>query len=96
MINEEKVIISNDINIGATIAYQDKKQKRTSKLSKLDLIFGKTNLREFNPDFNDYLDYRLSQISQVLKVKNVQKFTDEQKYIEQAKKILVKRGITNV
>lgn len=28
MINEEKVIISNDINIGATIAYQDKEQKR--------------------------------------------------------------------
>lgn len=28
MINEEKVIISNDINIGATIAYKDKKEKR--------------------------------------------------------------------
>ena len=28
MINEEKVIITNDINIGATIAYQDKKEKR--------------------------------------------------------------------
>lgn len=28
MIKEEKIIISNDINIGATIAYQDKKQKR--------------------------------------------------------------------
>ena len=25
MINEEKVIISNDINLGATIAYKDKK-----------------------------------------------------------------------
>lgn len=29
MINEEKVIISNDINIGATIAYKDKKEKRS-------------------------------------------------------------------
>ena len=28
MIKEEKVIISNDIDIGATIAYQDKEQKR--------------------------------------------------------------------
>lgn len=28
MINEEKVIISNDINLGATIAYKDKKEKR--------------------------------------------------------------------
>ena len=28
MINEEKVIISKDINIGATIAYKDKKEKR--------------------------------------------------------------------
>lgn len=28
MINEEKIIISNDINIGATIAYKDKKEKR--------------------------------------------------------------------
>ena len=28
MINEEKVIISNDINIGATIAYKDKNEKR--------------------------------------------------------------------
>mgnify|MGYP003293889778 CR=1 FL=1 len=28
MINEEKVIISNDINIGATIAYRDKNEKR--------------------------------------------------------------------
>lgn len=28
MIKEEKVIISNDINIGATIAYQDKEKKR--------------------------------------------------------------------
>ena len=28
MINEEKIIISNDINIGATIAYQDKNEKR--------------------------------------------------------------------
>lgn len=28
MVNEEKVIITNDINIGATIAYQDKKEKR--------------------------------------------------------------------
>ena len=27
-INEEKIIIKNDINIGATIAYQDKKEKR--------------------------------------------------------------------
>ena len=27
MINEEKVIISKDINIGATIAYKDKKKK---------------------------------------------------------------------
>ena len=26
MINEEKVIISNDINLGATIAYKDKKE----------------------------------------------------------------------
>ena len=28
MINEEKVIISNDINLGATIAYRDKNEKR--------------------------------------------------------------------
>ena len=28
MINEERVIISNDINLGATIAYKDKKEKR--------------------------------------------------------------------
>lgn len=28
MINEEKVIISNGINIGATIAYKDKNKKR--------------------------------------------------------------------
>ena len=28
MISEEKVIISNDINLGATIAYKDKKEKR--------------------------------------------------------------------
>lgn len=28
MINEEKVIISNGINIGATIAYRDKNEKR--------------------------------------------------------------------
>lgn len=28
MINEEKIIISNDINLGATIAYKDKKEKR--------------------------------------------------------------------
>ena len=28
MINEEKVIIKNDIDIGATIAYKDKKEKR--------------------------------------------------------------------
>lgn len=28
MIKEEKIIISNEINIGATIAYQDKEQKR--------------------------------------------------------------------
>jgi predicted acyl esterase len=28
MINEEKVIISDDINLGATIAYKDKKEKR--------------------------------------------------------------------
>ena len=28
MINEERIIISNDINIGATIAYQDKFEKR--------------------------------------------------------------------
>jgi len=28
MINEEKVIISNDINLGATIGYKDKKEKR--------------------------------------------------------------------
>lgn len=28
MINEEKVIISNDINLGATIAYKDKEEKR--------------------------------------------------------------------
>ena len=28
MINEEKVIISNDINIGATIAYKDRNEKR--------------------------------------------------------------------
>ena len=28
MINEEEVIIKNDINIGATIAYQDKNIKR--------------------------------------------------------------------
>lgn len=28
MINEEKVIITNDIDIGATIAYKDKKEKR--------------------------------------------------------------------
>ena len=28
MIKEEKIIISNDINIGATIAYQDKNEKR--------------------------------------------------------------------
>ena len=27
MINEEKIIISNDINIGATIAYKDKNEK---------------------------------------------------------------------
>ena len=27
MIKDEKVIISNDINIGATIAYQDKEKK---------------------------------------------------------------------
>lgn len=27
-INEEKIIVTNDINIGGTIAYQDKKQKR--------------------------------------------------------------------
>ena len=28
MIDEEKTIISNDINLGATIAYKDKKEKR--------------------------------------------------------------------
>ena len=28
MINEEKIIISNDINIGATIAYKDKNEKK--------------------------------------------------------------------
>ena len=28
MINEERIIISNDINIGATISYQDKEKKR--------------------------------------------------------------------
>ena len=28
MINEEKVFISNGINIGATIAYKDKNKKR--------------------------------------------------------------------
>ena len=27
MIKEEKVVISNDINIGATIAYKDKTEK---------------------------------------------------------------------
>ena len=31
MIIEEKVIISKDINIGATIAYKDKKEKRPWK-----------------------------------------------------------------
>ena len=28
MINEEKIIISNDINLDATITYRDKKEKR--------------------------------------------------------------------
>ena len=28
MINEEKIIISNGINIGTTIAYKDKNEKR--------------------------------------------------------------------
>ena len=28
MINEERITISSDINIGATIAYQDKNEKR--------------------------------------------------------------------
>ena len=28
MIKEEKIIVTNDINIGATIAYKDKKEKR--------------------------------------------------------------------
>ena len=40
MIKEESVIISNDINIGATIAYQDKKQKRAFVL----LIMGTGSL----------------------------------------------------
>ena len=33
MINEEKIIISNDINIGATIAYKDKNGKKTTCLT---------------------------------------------------------------
>lgn len=33
MINEERVIISNDINIGATIAYNDKSKKESFSTS---------------------------------------------------------------
>ena len=47
MINEEKVIITNDIDIGATIAYKDKKEKRPFVIitfSSLIILFLSFNL----------------------------------------------------
>ena len=38
MINEEKVIITNDIDIGATIAYKDKKEKNKVLIASAILI----------------------------------------------------------
>ena len=39
MINEERVIISNDINIGATIAYNDKSKKSPLVLLIMGTVF---------------------------------------------------------
>ena len=70
-----------------------KKDTKKQKLSHLELLFGRTNLKEKNIYFEEFLTYKANQIDEMLKNNNIAKLQNEKNDIEKAIKILEKRRI---
>lgn len=66
-----------------------KKIKTKQKLTKQQLMFGLTNIKNFSPSFLSYLKYEQQKNEQILKTKYVEEVFIRQKEIE---KILTKKG----